>query len=80
MSLQGKKQPLRWRAQRPMGAVAVESHSLDLHVRQEGWKLYVSCVFVFEESSIGFPISASIPNTTLMSAHLLIAASYLSFN
>ena len=42
-----------------------------------GRKLYVSRVFVFEEYSIGFPISASIPNTTLMSAHLLIAVAYL---
>lgn len=39
-------------------------------VRQPG-------LFVFEEYSIGFPISASIPNTTLMSAHLLIAVAYL---
>lgn len=40
-------------------------------------KLYVSRVFVFEVYSIGFPISAGIPNTTLMSAHLLIAVAYL---
>lgn len=38
---------------------------------------HVSRVFVFEEYSIGFPISAGIPNTSLMSAHLLIAVAYL---
>lgn len=34
-------------------------------------------MFVFEVSSVGFPISGGIPNTTLMSARLLIAVGYL---
>lgn len=66
---------MEWYGWSPTG---LRNLSPDLHVNQPLSGVGAARrVFVFVESSVGFPISAGIPNTTLMSAHLLIAAAYL---